>query len=305
MKINAFTALAGSLALAGPASAINIISSNDDGWAEVNIRSFFDSLTNAGHSVVVSAPAENQSGTGSSQKNPTVLDEACEFNSCPAGSPAVGHNASEPRLNYVNSFPATSMKYGINSIGPRFFDGRPDLAVAGPNVGSNIGLAVYFSGTAGAATYAAHDAGVPAIAFSGATGSQTAWNASVTYPNYSQVYADAAVNLTNHLVAAGKPYLPNDIWLNVNFPSVSDSECTKAEDISFVLSRIHVAIPLITPDDVNTCGDDRLPSEIKVSLTSGCYASVSVGLAGSKEDANATMQGEVLKKLGSLLTCLS
>lgn len=27
------------------------------------------------------------------------------------------------------------MKYGINSIGPQFFDGTPDLAVAGPNVG--------------------------------------------------------------------------------------------------------------------------------------------------------------------------
>jgi hypothetical protein len=26
------------------------------------------------------------------------------------------------------------MKYGINSIGPQFFDGTPDLAVAGPNV---------------------------------------------------------------------------------------------------------------------------------------------------------------------------
>jgi hypothetical protein len=37
------------------AQAVNIISSNDDGWAEVNIRAIF---------VVVSAPAENQSGTG-------------------------------------------------------------------------------------------------------------------------------------------------------------------------------------------------------------------------------------------------
>lgn len=80
-------------------------------------------------------------------------------------------------------------------------------------VGSNIGLAVYFSGTAGAATYAAHYAGIPAIAFSGASGSQTAWNASSSYPNYSQVYADAATNLTNHLVAAGKPYLPDDVSL--------------------------------------------------------------------------------------------
>jgi 5'/3'-nucleotidase SurE len=46
------------------ARAVNIISSNDDGWAEVNIRALFESLGDAGHSVVVSAPAENQSGTG-------------------------------------------------------------------------------------------------------------------------------------------------------------------------------------------------------------------------------------------------
>lgn len=46
------------------AQAINIISSNDDGWAEVNIRALFDSLGEAGHSVLVSAPAENQSGMG-------------------------------------------------------------------------------------------------------------------------------------------------------------------------------------------------------------------------------------------------
>lgn len=26
------------------------------------------------------------------------------------------------------------MKYGINSIGPKFFNGAPDLAVTGPNV---------------------------------------------------------------------------------------------------------------------------------------------------------------------------
>lgn len=46
------------------ASAVNIISSNDDGWAEANIRALFDSLGAADHSVVVSAPAENQSGKG-------------------------------------------------------------------------------------------------------------------------------------------------------------------------------------------------------------------------------------------------
>lgn len=134
MRSTAFGAFSLCLALAQNGLAVNIISSNDDGWAEVNIRTFFTSLGNAGYSTVVSAPAENQSGTGSSQKAPTALSDACEFNSCPAGSPPTGHNASEPRLNYVNSYPATSMQYGIKSVGPAIFGGKPDLAVAGPNV---------------------------------------------------------------------------------------------------------------------------------------------------------------------------
>lgn len=85
------------------------------------------------------------------------------------------------------------------------------MLISSPQVGNNIGLAALLSGTVGATTYAAYNSGIPAVAFSGATGSQTAWNASATYPNYSQVYADLALNLTDHLVASGAPYLPNNV----------------------------------------------------------------------------------------------
>jgi 5'/3'-nucleotidase SurE len=44
--------------------AANIVLSNDDGWAEINIRTLFDALTKAGENVVLSAPAENKSGSG-------------------------------------------------------------------------------------------------------------------------------------------------------------------------------------------------------------------------------------------------
>lgn len=46
------------------AQAVNIVSANDDGWAEINIRTLYNSLTSAGHDVLVSAPAENKSGAG-------------------------------------------------------------------------------------------------------------------------------------------------------------------------------------------------------------------------------------------------
>lgn len=46
------------------------------------------------------------------------------------------------------------MRYGIRTLGPKLFGGAPDIAVAGPNVGSNLGVTVLVSGTVGAATEA-------------------------------------------------------------------------------------------------------------------------------------------------------
>lgn len=229
------------------------------------------------------------------------MTEECEFDSCPVGSPAYGYNASEPRFNYVNSYPVTSIQYGIQNLSTEFFEGTPDLAVTGPNVGSNLGLEVFFSGTVGAAVSAV-ESGIPAIAFSGDTGEQTAWNVTPT-PLYSRVYADVATNLTGYLVASGTPYLPDDIWLNVNFPAVSDDSCNSSDQFSFVLSRIFTAIPLISGEDVDTCGSTRLPTETDVVNTDGCYVAISVG-STDKLDANATEQAVVLDKLSDILVCL-
>jgi 5'/3'-nucleotidase SurE len=268
-------------------SPANIILSNDDGWAELNIRLFYSALTALNNSVVISAPADNESGTGSADLPATRRLTPCEFNSCPAGSPAEGFNQSERRWNYVNSwvliwipfwntliwylrYPVTSMRYGIQTLSPKFFGGPPDIAVAGFNVGSNLGTTVLFSGTVGAATEAVKE-GIPAIAFSGRTGKQTAWNAGVE--NYATVwvlascwlvvrislmfgcwsYADLSARVTQTLLDAGKPYLPDDIWLNVNFPAISATTCTAPSDFKFVLSRIYTAVQGITADDVITC----------------------------------------------------
>lgn len=119
-------------------NAANIVLSNDDGWAEKNIRVFYDTLTSAGEGVVISAPADNKSGTGSLDVPPTIVLTGCEFDSCPAGSPAVGSNTSMPQFNYVNSYPATSMRYGIQNLSTTFFGGEPDIALAGFNVGCKL-----------------------------------------------------------------------------------------------------------------------------------------------------------------------
>ncbi|NRK29867.1 hypothetical protein F3B07_22955, partial [Salmonella enterica subsp. enterica serovar Typhi] len=183
------------------------------------------------------------------------------------------NNASNPRLNYVNSYPVTSMRYGIQTLSPKFFGGAPDIAVAGFNVGANLGTTVLVSGTVGAATEASKE-GIPAIAFSGTTGSQTAYTAPLQ--TYMTVYADLSTTVTQTLVASGKPYLPADIWLNVNFPTVSASTCASPADFKFVLSRINSAESGTAPD-VETCGETRLPTETVVVGTKGCFASISVG----------------------------
>ena len=212
----------------------------------------------------------------------------------------MGSNATSPRLNWVNAFPVTGIRYGIDTFGPQAWNGaRPDLVVTGPNVGSNIYLQVHFSGTVGGAVYAVKE-GIPAIAFSGASTGTLAWDV-VPTPRRSLVYAELANNLTNAVIASGKPYLPEDVWLNVNFPEVTES-CSDARQFKWVLSRINVG--LFSAPDVQHCGSNRLPSELDIFSRKGCLVSVSVGDANDKSTASADKQAIVLKKLGGMLTCL-
>lgn len=60
MKLSICIALLQALSAQG----IRIIQSNDDGWAELYVRTLNDALIAAGHDVVLSAPADNKSGSG-------------------------------------------------------------------------------------------------------------------------------------------------------------------------------------------------------------------------------------------------
>lgn len=194
------------------------------------------------------------------------------------------------------------MRYGINEFGPGIWDGAaPELAVSGPNVGSNLGfIQVEFSGTVGGACYAV-DQGIPAIAFSGLTEDRTAWD-TVPVPLASTIYADLALNLTNAVLAAGTPYLPNGTFLNVNMADVT-GDCTDASQFKFVMTRINT-FSILSDSDVQICGNDHLPTETEVAGDDdGCYVSVSVGECSDKTTADAASQQTVLDKLGSLLTC--
>lgn len=157
-----------------------------------------------------------------------------------------------------------------------------------------------FSGTVGAAAYAAHDAGIPGIAFSGKTDDRQAFNTAPISDAHS-IYASLATSFTQKIIESGTPYLPEDVFLNVNFPEISD-ECNDPSKFKWVLSRINPGI--ISEPDVKWCGSTRLPMEDKVVRTRGCYISVSVGDASDKTTADDDRQAEVLAKLQDLLVCL-
>lgn len=294
---------------AGGSQAIRIIQSNDDGWAEMNIRVFHDALIQADHDAVVSAPAENMSGQGSSDEDPAPRTDACEYDSCPANTNlAYSSNATSPRLNWVNSYPATSMRYGLDTITPALWANAPaELAVTGPNVGSNLAVQGPFSGTVGAACYAVEQAGIPAIAFSGLSdqdvglqGGNAAWN-TTPVPTNSLVFADLALNLTSRLIASGAPYLPNGTYLNVNFAAVTATSCTSASAYQWVYTRVY---PDLLADDIELCGSDTLPQETTVVHSDdGCYVSVSAASCSDKGTASKEVQQAVYDKIGDMFVC--
>ncbi|KAF7331161.1 Survival protein sure-like phosphatase/nucleotidase [Mycena sanguinolenta] len=277
----------------------------DVGWAVAQIRAQNDALNAAGYNVVLSCPANNESGTGSSSETPTTLESPCEFDTCPTGSPATGFNTTDPRLNYVNAFPVDAARFGIQTLAPEFFNGsKPDFVVSGPNVGNNLGLAVLFSGTIGAASEAALE-GIPSAAFSGATGDEVSYTTLTTAPASADseaavIYSALTVSFLDVLLASSAPILPSGISLNVNYPSTTS--CTSVSDFKFVLTRIF-ADPFVT--DVNPCGNPHLPTESSVISMAGCFATVSVFDASTKLDANAANQAIVLDKLASILTCIN
>jgi 5'/3'-nucleotidase SurE len=189
----------------------------------------------------------------------------------------------------------TAIKAGIDVTAPKLWNGaKPELALTGPNVGGNVAVQVPFSGTVGAATYAAKTAKIPAIAFSGQSGDPTGWNAPT--PLYSQVYADLALNITQTIINSGKPYLPDNTFLNVNFPSVESNRCNTLSQFKYIFTRINTG--LLSSRDANHCGSTLLRG-------SSCYVTISPGDANDKSTVNdAAVQQQIINKLQPILSCL-
>jgi 5'-nucleotidase len=132
---------------------LDILVTNDDGYAAEGIDALVQGLLELPDvEVTVSAPAEDQSGSGdTTTPGPLVADEA---------ETASGHPALA-----VAGEPADSVLYALDEV----YDEPPDLVVSGINTGQNAGPFVELSGTVGAALVASR-AGIPAIAVSQGVG---------------------------------------------------------------------------------------------------------------------------------------
>lgn len=128
---------------------LTILVTNDDGVAAEGIDVLVEALRALPDTeVVVSAPAENQSGSGS-KTTPGGVE----------GAPAA--TASGFEASAVPGFPADSVNWALDGG----IEVTPDLVISGINSGQNIGALVEVSGTVGAARAAAAK-GIPALAVS-------------------------------------------------------------------------------------------------------------------------------------------
>jgi 5'-nucleotidase len=133
--------------------SVRVLVTNDDGIRAPGLRQLAAALAAAGHEVVVAAPAQERSGSG------TALGDLSD-----------GHQVRAERVRLdgldvpayaVDGPPAFAALCGAIGL----FEVRPEVVLAGINPGWNTGRTVLHSGTVGAALTAA-SAGLPAVAVS-------------------------------------------------------------------------------------------------------------------------------------------
>ncbi|WP_396587249.1 5'/3'-nucleotidase SurE [Bermanella sp. R86510] len=192
-----------------PASALNIVLTNDDGWETDNIQILFTKLKEAGHDVVMAAPCLGQSGQGGAMN--VIKAVNVDRSKVEQGQVCVGDtDESLPYDDFVAGTPVMAALYGIDVLAMETWGQAPDLVISGPNEGNNLGYITNNSGTLGAANIAIAR-GVPAIAVSADDGD--AEKAVLVAGAVNQLLAELEANR-----AEGEPLLPKFTGLNVNTP---------------------------------------------------------------------------------------
>lgn len=196
--------------------AMEVMLTNDDGYDAPGLVAIRDVLCNAGHRVTVVAPAENQSGTGTTMAGGELVVRVSRSTFVCDGRDADAWA--------VESSPAKSVVFGIREV---FADRPPDLIISGSNAGQNITRSgTLHSGTVGAAVTAI-EYGVPAMAVN--TGFDLA-DAGTLFEQTTAAYPDTAryvVQLVRQLRATqprDEQLLPPHTALNVTYPVALDAD---------------------------------------------------------------------------------
>jgi 5'-nucleotidase len=221
------------LLYAGLAPALDIVLTNDDGFETANVRALYQRLKAAGHDVVISAPTNNQSGSGGRleyQRTMAPLTRPSRYGGAETGAPGVGTDNQDGDIHYVDGTPVTALLFGVDVVAARRWGRPPDLVISGPNEGGNTGPPIISSGTVSCALYAINR-GLPAIAVSDAPWDKVAWTR-LAPDSRAWAVADLVVRLVAALEAGrrpGKPLLPRGAGLNVNVPDLPPAQLADAE----------------------------------------------------------------------------
>ena len=116
---------------------MNILISNDDGIYAEGIKILVDFLKEAGHTLYVVAPLEEQSGTG----HGITLHQPMRVKEVYRGGELFGHS--------VTGKPADTVKVALTHL---YDEANIDFVISGINRGANLGNDLFYSGTFAAAS---------------------------------------------------------------------------------------------------------------------------------------------------------
>lgn len=229
MRFSICTALTAALGLASSSDALKILMGNDDGFGSGNLRELYKLLVDAGHDVLIVAPAQQQSGKGGTViwAESANLTVPSQYNIVPAGSPSVGRDPSDENIWYYDGTPAACTFVALDWVLPRYYPDwhqTADLFLAGPNYGTNLGAFVMgLSGTVGA-TFAAISRSIPGIALSASNKAVPYFN--VTGPSHPAAQAaKVSYEVVDEFIKNtmdGQAILPLGYGVNVNIPTLAN-----------------------------------------------------------------------------------
>lgn len=209
--------LAAGCLLAQPASALDILLSNDDGYRHPHLRALYTAFKAAGHRVRIAAPASDQSARGGAfffgreiqvgrDDDPAYPDSYYLTTTERGPCASAGCAGGEVDIR-ISGTPVMAVLLGLGKLLP-----APDLVIVGPNPGNNLGALNSASGTFNAASVAVL-AGVPALAVSADLKETDSQGIAI-------LVTRLVAGLERHRQADGR-LLPRGVGLNINLPPLA------------------------------------------------------------------------------------